>query len=106
MVLLSSLSLLSSSSSPLPATLAPLLFLFFLLSSSPSFVSCGPHERRLLNDLLTDYTKESRPVAQFHEPVSVIFGLDLQQIIDLDENNQARERERERDQGCRRRKMK
>ena len=34
------------------------------------------------------YTKESRPTSTFDEPVVVVFGLDLQQIIDMDEQNQ------------------
>ena len=50
---------------------------------------CGGQERRLLNDLLTGYIKEARPTPTFDEPVVVVFGLDLQQIIDMDEQNQA-----------------
>ena len=50
---------------------------------------CGAHERRLLNELLGGYIKEARPTSTFDEPVVVVFGLDLQQIIDMDEQNQA-----------------
>ena len=50
---------------------------------------CGGQERRLLNDLLAGYVKEARPTPTFDEPVVVVFGLDLQQIIDMDEQNQA-----------------
>ena len=65
-------------------TLFP-LFLLFLVEGC----LCGAHERRLLNDLLHGYIKEARPTSTFDEPVVVVFGLDLQQIIDMDEQNQA-----------------
>ncbi|XP_059487019.1 neuronal acetylcholine receptor subunit alpha-7 isoform X4 [Neocloeon triangulifer] len=48
----------------------------------------GPHERRLLNDLLNAYNTLERPVANESEPLEVKFGLTLQQIIDVDEKNQ------------------
>ena len=65
--------------------LSLLLLLFVLIEGS----LCGGQERRLLNDLLTGYIKEARPTPTFDEPVVVVFGLDLQQIIDMDEQNQA-----------------
>ena len=61
------------------------LFLLFLVEGC----LCGAHERRLLNELLGGYIKEARPTSTFDEPVVVVFGLDLQQIIDMDEQNQA-----------------
>ncbi|KAJ6645845.1 Neuronal acetylcholine receptor subunit alpha-7, partial [Pseudolycoriella hygida] len=48
----------------------------------------GPHEKRLLNNLLANYNTLERPVANESEPLSVKFGLTLQQIIDVDEKNQ------------------
>ena len=65
--------------------LSLLLLLFVLIGGC----LCGGQERRLLNDLLTGYIKEARPTPTFDEPVVVVFGLDLQQIIDMDEQNQA-----------------
>ena len=65
--------------------LSLLLLLFVLVEDC----LCGGQERRLLNDLLTGYIKEARPTPTFDEPVVVVFGLDLQQIIDMDEQNQA-----------------
>nr|ABJ09670.1 nicotinic acetylcholine receptor subunit 6 isoform III [Musca domestica] len=51
--------------------------------------SCqGPHEKRLLNHLLSTYNTLERPVANESDPLEVIFGLTLQQIIDVDEKNQ------------------
>ncbi|XP_043065234.1 neuronal acetylcholine receptor subunit alpha-7 [Drosophila ficusphila] len=51
--------------------------------------SCqGPHEKRLLNHLLSTYNTLERPVANESEPLEVKFGLTLQQIIDVDEKNQ------------------
>lgn len=46
--------------------------------------SCqGPHEKRLLNNLLSSYNTLERPVANESEPLEVKFGLTLQQIIDV-----------------------
>nr|ABJ09673.1 nicotinic acetylcholine receptor subunit 6 isoform V [Musca domestica] len=51
--------------------------------------SCqGPHEKRLLNHLLSTYNTLERPVANESDPLEVKFGLTLQQIIDVDEKNQ------------------
>ncbi|XP_050058004.1 neuronal acetylcholine receptor subunit alpha-7 isoform X5 [Aphis gossypii] len=49
---------------------------------------CGPHEKRLLNDLLDPYNTLERPVANESEPLQLSFGLMLMQIIDVDEKNQ------------------
>ena len=46
------------------------------------------NEYRLLNNLLEEYQKYERPVANESLPVSLSFTLHLQQIIDLDERNQ------------------
>ena len=46
------------------------------------------HEARLLDDLLENYQKYERPVLDESDPVELQFGIDLQQIIDLDERNQ------------------
>ncbi|GIY02770.1 hypothetical protein CDAR_588101 [Caerostris darwini] len=43
----------------------------------------GPHEKRLLTDLLTGYNVLERPVANETEPLLLSFGLTLQQIIDV-----------------------
>ncbi|KPM02705.1 neuronal acetylcholine receptor subunit alpha-7-like protein, partial [Sarcoptes scabiei] len=48
----------------------------------------GPHERRLLNDLLSNYNVLERPVANESEILIVYFSLTLQQLIDVDEKNQ------------------
>ena len=44
---------------------------------------CGSAERRLLNDLMANYQKLERPVANETEPVILKFGLTLQQIMDV-----------------------
>ncbi|GBL75982.1 hypothetical protein AVEN_234300-1 [Araneus ventricosus] len=46
----------------------------------------GPHEKRLLNDLLSSYNVLERPVANESEPLLISFGLTLQQIIDVVSN--------------------
>ncbi|XP_071743911.1 neuronal acetylcholine receptor subunit alpha-7 isoform X29 [Lepeophtheirus salmonis] len=62
--------------------------LFFLSTTLPISVYGGPHERRLLNDLLAIYNNLERPVFNESEPLKLSFGLTLQQIIDVDEKNQ------------------
>lgn len=64
-----------------------LWMLYLLFSFSESLQ--GPHERRLLNDLLKDYNILERPVFNESNSLSVSFGLTLQQIIDVvsDRNN-------------------
>ena len=64
-----------------------------LLSRSPQvFKTCfknisgslgGSHERRLLNDLMTNYQKLERPVVDENQAVTLKFGLTLQQILDV-----------------------
>ncbi|KAI4486987.1 hypothetical protein M0802_012145 [Mischocyttarus mexicanus] len=43
----------------------------------------GEHEKRLLNNLLSNYNTLERPVANESEPLEVKFGITLQQIIDV-----------------------
>ncbi|XP_040566895.1 neuronal acetylcholine receptor subunit alpha-7 isoform X6 [Lepeophtheirus salmonis] len=57
--------------------------LFFLSTTLPISVYGGPHERRLLNDLLAIYNNLERPVFNESEPLKLSFGLTLQQIIDV-----------------------
>ena len=44
---------------------------------------CGPEERRLLNDLIMNYNKLERPVANESEAIQLRFGLTLQQIMNV-----------------------
>uniref|UniRef100_A0AAU6PBH5 Nicotinic acetylcholine receptor alpha6 n=1 Tax=Protohermes xanthodes TaxID=1452977 RepID=A0AAU6PBH5_9NEOP len=60
----------------------------FILAIMPRGSIQGPHEKRLLNNLLATYNTLERPVANESEPMEVKFGLTLQQIIDVDEKNQ------------------
>jgi len=50
---------------------------------SGTAASGGPHEERLIDDILRNrnYTALARPVAEESEAVVVTFGLSLQQII-------------------------
>ena len=66
------------------------LWIFLTIQMGSLFnVSYGAtNEHRLLNNLLMDYQKYERPVANESLPVSLNFTLSLQQIIDLDERNQ------------------
>ena len=51
-------------------------------------IFAGKQENRLLNNLMENYQKYERPVADETSPVNLNFTLSLQQIIDLDERNQ------------------
>lgn len=64
------------------------LLWFLVLLLSPDDSEQGPHERKLLFDLLSNYNTLERPVANESEPLLLSFGLTLQQIIDVDEKNQ------------------
>uniref|UniRef100_A0AAR2LTN2 Neuronal acetylcholine receptor subunit alpha-7 n=1 Tax=Pygocentrus nattereri TaxID=42514 RepID=A0AAR2LTN2_PYGNA len=48
----------------------------------------GPHQRALLKNLLKDYNRMERPVANDSQPLTVILSLSLVQIMDVDEKNQ------------------
>ncbi|KAI8119853.1 Acetylcholine receptor subunit alpha-type acr-16 [Lucilia cuprina] len=66
------------------SSLLYLLLLIFVIIKE----SCqGPHEKRLLNHLLSTYNTLERPVANESEPLEVKFGLTLQQIIDVEWND-------------------
>ena len=54
------------------------IFLFFIAA-----IWCGPHERRLINDLMANYRTLERPVANESDAVVLKFGLTLQQIMDV-----------------------
>jgi hypothetical protein len=43
----------------------------------------GPHEKRLLHNLLDHYNVLERPVANESDPLQLSFGLTLMQIIDV-----------------------
>ena len=62
--------------------------LLVVLSGIPFVVQSGPHERRLINDLLDQYQTLERPVSTESEPLNLKFGISLQQIMDVDEKNQ------------------
>nr|ACP31296.1 nicotinic acetylcholine receptor a6 subunit isoform XX [Tribolium castaneum] len=64
-----------------------LLATAFLLFIMPPGSQQGPHEKRLLNNLLGPYNVLERPVANESEPLEVKFGLTLQQIIDVEWND-------------------
>ncbi|XP_061111435.1 cholinergic receptor, nicotinic, alpha 11 [Conger conger] len=48
----------------------------------------GPHQRTLLKDLLKDYNRMERPVANDSHPLTVNLSMILVQIMDVDEKNQ------------------
>ncbi|KAK9718867.1 Neurotransmitter-gated ion-channel transmembrane region [Popillia japonica] len=64
-----------------------LLAITFLLIMMPPGSQQGPHEKRLLNNLLGPYNILERPVANESESLEVKFGLTLQQIIDVEWND-------------------
>ncbi|KAJ8378603.1 hypothetical protein AAFF_G00238150 [Aldrovandia affinis] len=48
----------------------------------------GPHQRTLLKELLKDYNRMERPVANDSHPLTVNISMILVQIMDVDEKNQ------------------
>ncbi|XP_016421819.1 neuronal acetylcholine receptor subunit alpha-7-like [Sinocyclocheilus rhinocerous] len=48
----------------------------------------GPYQRTLLNNLLKDYNRMERPVANDSQPLTVFLSMSLIQIMDVDEKNQ------------------
>ncbi|CAL8290639.1 unnamed protein product [Merluccius merluccius] len=48
----------------------------------------GPHQRRLLRELLRDYNPMERPVANDSHPLTVRFSFILMQVMNVDEKNQ------------------
>ncbi|XP_062256334.1 neuronal acetylcholine receptor subunit alpha-7a [Platichthys flesus] len=48
----------------------------------------GPNQRRLLKELFTSYNRLERPVLNDSQPLTVSIGLNLMQILDVDEKNQ------------------
>lgn len=53
-----------------------------------NFVCSDSHEFRLYQDLVIDYDPKERPVKNASDAVKVTLGVDLQQIVNLDERNQ------------------
>ncbi|TRY85206.1 hypothetical protein DNTS_009251, partial [Danionella cerebrum] len=49
---------------------------------------CSDDETRLVKTLFTGYNKVVRPVSHFKDPVEVTVGLQLIQLISVDEVNQ------------------
>ena len=58
------------------------MFIYLSIYQFPDSLQ-GQHEKRLLNDLLNTYNLLERPVANESDPLTVRFGLTLQQIIDV-----------------------
>ncbi|XP_030645024.1 cholinergic receptor, nicotinic, alpha 11 [Chanos chanos] len=48
----------------------------------------GPNQRTLLKNLLKDYNRMERPVANDSQPLTVVLSMSLIQIMDVDEKNQ------------------
>lgn len=56
---------------------------FYSIHSEHTGSHQGPHEKRLLNNLLSNYNTLERPVSNESDALTVKFGLTLQQIIDV-----------------------
>nr|XP_056709519.1 neuronal acetylcholine receptor subunit alpha-7-like [Euleptes europaea] len=65
----------------------PLAACLLLLLTCPGSWG-GVYQRRLLKDLMEDYTPLERPVSDDAQPLTVHFTLSLMQIMDVDEKNQ------------------
>lgn len=69
---------------------AVVLFLFIvtLPSSKAGRVDGKKYETLLLDTILKDYDKRSRPVEDYHSPLKVNFSISIQQILQVDEKHQ------------------
>ena len=65
-----------------------MLFAVLLISTEINLVVSSDQETNLINDLMRDYQKYSRPVSDPNLPLHLNITLTLKQIIDLDERNQ------------------
>uniref|UniRef100_A0A914CCU9 Uncharacterized protein n=1 Tax=Acrobeloides nanus TaxID=290746 RepID=A0A914CCU9_9BILA len=68
--------------------MAVILLCFISEIASKNVVWAGDHERLLYARLLHGYNKLVRPIKNESEAVAVKLGMDLQQIIDIEEKNQ------------------
>ena len=59
-----------------------------LMSLLSSTIYASPNERRLLNDLLSEYNPLARPVMNSSDTVKLNIGISYQAIQELDETNQ------------------
>ncbi|XP_060635365.2 acetylcholine receptor subunit alpha [Anolis sagrei] len=59
-----------------------------LLLGPAVLVRCSNHETRLVSDLFSKYNRVVRPVSNHRDPVRVTVGLQLIQLINVDEVNQ------------------
>ncbi|XP_037079692.1 neuronal acetylcholine receptor subunit alpha-7-like isoform X8 [Pollicipes pollicipes] len=66
----------------------PQLLWIGLLALLPPGTHQGKNERRILENVMKNYNTLERPVANESLPITVKFGLTLQQILDVDEKNQ------------------
>ena len=64
------------------------LLVVLSISSKINLAVCSDQETNLINDLMRDYQKYSRPVSDPNLPLHLNITLTLKQIIDLDERNQ------------------
>ena len=64
------------------------LLVVLSISSKINLAVCSDQETNLINDLMRDYQKYSRPVSDPNFPLHLNITLTLKQIIDLDERNQ------------------
>ncbi|CAJ0582897.1 unnamed protein product, partial [Mesorhabditis spiculigera] len=60
----------------------------YLLLLTLQGVSASPPEARLINDLLSGYVKEERPVLDSSKPVDVVLGVIMQNIINMNEKEE------------------
>ena len=65
------------------------LWLLLLLCLCPALVQPNPDAKRLYDDLLSNYNRLIRPVANNTDKITVKMGLKLSQLVDLVSNTEA-----------------
>jgi hypothetical protein len=59
-----------------------------LLLAFINYIKSNEDAKRLLDDLLSKYVSNVRPVRKPSDPIKIYLGLKLSQIADIDERNQ------------------
>lgn len=71
------------------ATLYPVFFVFMFVSSLTKSVESNKNEKKLLDFILKDYDRRSRPVEDYNSPLNIGISIAVLQILEVDEKHQS-----------------
>lgn len=67
-------------------SLSPFIFIFVYLLTG--IVEGNKYEIQLLNSILNNYDRRSRPVEDYYSPLNITLDISLQQLLQVDEKHQ------------------